>query len=48
MDDVVIAVIALLIPIIAIVGGVFVKPWLELKRRPRGLTAGPTAVKAAQ
>ena len=40
--------LALLIPIVAIICGVVVKPWLELKERQLQINSAATAEKAAQ
>lgn len=48
MDALFIPVLALLIPVIAIIGGVVVKPLIELQKRKLELQAEMTAEKAAQ
>lgn len=43
-----IPILGILCGLVAIVGGVFVKPWLRLKERQLGLLSNQTAEKAAQ
>ena len=51
MDDnvwILIPLFALLIPIVAILAGTVVKPWMEIKRRQLEIASTLTAEKAAQ
>lgn len=48
MSPLLIPILALLIPVVAIIGGVIVKPLIELKERQLQLNASMTAEKAAQ
>lgn len=48
MSPLLIPILALIIPVIAIVGGVIVKPWIKLQERKMELQAHMTAEKAAQ
>jgi hypothetical protein len=48
MNPLWIPIFALTIPIVAIIGGVFVKPWIDLQRRKLELEAQMVAEKAAQ
>ena len=48
MDALYIPMLALLIPVIAIIGGVVVKPLIDLQKRKLELQAEMTAEKAAQ
>jgi hypothetical protein len=48
MNPVLIPILALMIPIVAIVGKTFVKPWLEHRERALEIEANKLAEKAAQ
>ena len=48
MDPLIIPIFALSIPIVAILGGVVVKPWFALRHRRMELEASMVAEKAAQ
>ena len=48
MSPFLIPIFAMLIPIVAIIGGVIVKPWIELQKRKLELEAQMVAEKAAQ
>jgi len=48
MNPLYIPMFALMIPIVAIIGGVIVKPWIELQKRKLELEAQMVAEKAAQ
>ena len=48
MNPLFIPIFALMIPIVAIIGGVIVKPWIELQKRKLELEAQNVAEKAAQ
>ena len=48
MDPLIIPIFALSIPIVAILGGVVVKPWIALQHRKMELEASMVAEKAAQ
>jgi len=48
MNPLYIPMFALMIPIVAIIGGVIVKPWIEFKKRKLELEAQMVAEKAAQ
>jgi len=48
MNALYIPMFALMIPIVAIIGGVIVKPWIELQKRKLELEAQMVAEKAAQ
>ena len=48
MNPLVIPIMALMIPIVAILAGTVLKPWLRLKERQMELQAEHTAEKAAQ
>jgi ABC-type phosphate transport system auxiliary subunit len=48
MNPLWIPLLALIIPIVAILGGVFVRPWMKLQERKLELNAQMTAEKAAQ
>ncbi|WP_425230130.1 hypothetical protein [Sphingomonas sp.] len=48
MNDTIIPILALSIPVIAIIGGVVVQPLIKLKQRQLELQAEHTAEKAAQ
>lgn len=48
MEDIIVPVFALSIPIVAILGGLIVKPWFALQHRKLELNASIVAEKAAQ
>lgn len=48
MNPLYIPIFALMIPIVAIIGGVIVKPWIDLQKRKLELEAQNVAEKAAQ
>lgn len=48
MDPILIPILGISCGLVAIIGGVFVKPWLSLKRRQMELDAEMVAEKAAQ
>lgn len=48
MSPLLIPILALLIPVLAIFGGVFLKPWFALQERKMELEASMVAEKAAQ
>ena len=48
MEDVIVPIFALSIPIVAILGGLIVKPWFALQHRKLELNASMVAEKAAQ
>ena len=48
MDPILIPIVALMIPVLAIFGGVIVKPWFALQHRKLELDASMVAEKAAQ
>ncbi len=48
MEDIIIPIFALSIPIMAILGGVIAKPWFALQHRKLELNASMVAEKAAQ
>jgi type II secretory pathway pseudopilin PulG len=48
MDPILVPVMALTIPIVAILGAVVVKPWMKMKERQLEMSSQLTAEKAAQ
>ena len=48
MSEMMIPILGILCGLVAIIGGVFVKPWLKLKERQLELQSEVTAEKAAQ
>lgn len=48
MSPFIIPILGILCGIIAVIGGVFVKPWLKLKERQLEIQSAQTAEKAAQ
>jgi hypothetical protein len=48
MSPIMIPMLALLIPIVAIIGGVVIKPWFKLQERRMEIEANKVAEKAAQ
>jgi hypothetical protein len=48
MDPIIIPILGILCGVLAVIGGVFVKPWLKLKERQLEVEAKMVAEKAAQ